>query len=656
MGRFFDFTVTIDDTDVSQLVKAGGSIDYGRNTVSDGFSSPRAVFTMHTATSWPEYAGDFPTLDEGLPVLIHTTWDGTTQWRRFTGVIQALDYSAPDGIQVTCAGLSVDLDTIVVGDTYPVPPTPPDVEIEIEPEPDVATGGYDEGRVDRFVEEAQGQWSGLTVNVIGTAGRFLNKIPHHTPGQPFLQAMLDMASWCDGLFRETRLGDFDYLARVRTRPSRYTLPEDVVERDTIDLSLERGWIRNAVYVTYGDIDPDTGSPRRVFSSNPTDITARGIRYGDEITTGLRFAVGAQGKGATWLENNQKAWHAPDVTLIMSATTDEEADEILGIDEADPVRVTPLPDGCPITTLDADVVGFTEIMHQEDYRIILHLAPGTPAGDEDDGNWITDGLITGWESGTYVQGGLAWRYHRLTEGTDDLVVADGVSVIGKLLVQGPGAAGGHIPGDGTGGGGGGAGEAYYGRYLILPGTFTGTVGTGGLEDVAYGDRDPSTFDDIVAVPGGLGGNRDATAEDGGSGGGAAGGSSSLPGSRIAGTGGFDRYHRGSDGVDDTATYGSPGGGASGTGKDGVTLDLTGEGDVEYGRGGDGGDGSSTLTPGSGGRGSKYVVHGADPGQDGVVILTYRISPGTEVAELITYDDPGLTYDDPDTTYEELYRYV
>ena len=99
----YDWTVAIDGVDVSQLVKAAGSIDYGIKTPGSGFSAPSAVFDMFSQDGWPQYAGVWPDIELGMEVLIHVTWDGLTQWRRFTGVIQAIDWDEMNR-RITAAG------------------------------------------------------------------------------------------------------------------------------------------------------------------------------------------------------------------------------------------------------------------------------------------------------------------------------------------------------------------------------------------------------------------------------------------------------------------------------------------------------------------------------------------------------------------------
>lgn len=75
----FDWTVTIDGVDVSALVKAGGTIDYGTPAHLGGFQAPITAFDMFTEEGNPQWAGSWPALDLGMPVIIHVTWDGITQ-------------------------------------------------------------------------------------------------------------------------------------------------------------------------------------------------------------------------------------------------------------------------------------------------------------------------------------------------------------------------------------------------------------------------------------------------------------------------------------------------------------------------------------------------------------------------------------------------
>lgn len=632
----YDVTVTVAGEDISRFVVVNGTVDRGRASLGEGFTAPQAVFDVLTPYGWSTYIGDsdeFPQLDEGQEVLIHVTWDGLTQHRRFTGKIQALDYE-PRWYRVTAAGNSVDLATKLVGDTTAGPPF-----IPVPPEQDIpSTGPTLPGRITRFADEA-----GVTINILGTQGRWLLGIPEHTAGVNMLEAILDIASDCDALFRETALGDLDYVARIHDRPVRYLLPDGVVDLDSIGMSLERGTIRNGIYVEYGNPDPDTGQRPRAFALNTASVVERGERFGDLISTQLRYRIGAQGKAARWLTNNDKAWAVDDVVLAMVHATGEEADGILALGEGDPVRLGPLPVGAPMTYYDADVLGFTELMHPFDYRIMAHLSPGSPAAGEDDGNWVIDGSITGGdETGTYVKDGREWRWHKFsTPGVPILHVDEGVSVTGRSLVLG-------------GGGDGGAGHDN--GILQFPGG-GGASGAAREDDSAYlasgdipvyvGDRgEYSQFLGIRAYAGGAGGSHGPGA-DGGCGGGGSGrygaiydGGAAL-GGEVDGTQTTDGFAC-NDG-DPGSNYSAGDGGSAA-----LVSDITGV-NVTYGQGGTGGAGPNDgVNPGDGGDGA---LAGAGQfgglGRPGAVVVAYRISPGTSG---FPYDTADWTYDSP-LTYDQ-----
>jgi hypothetical protein len=619
VSRTYDVTVTVADVDISDWVAAGATIDRGRASTGEGFTAPQAVFDVFTAAATPVGLDpdDAPVLADGDEVLIHVTHDGVTQWRRFTGKIQALDWS-PYRYRVTAAGNSVDLAAAQVLDTYGVDPTP---AIPIPAEQDIpSTGPTLPGRVGRIADEL-----GITINIVGTQGRWLLGIPENTPGVNALEALLDIASDCDGLLRETVLGDIDYVARVHDRDARYLLPADVVEHDTLDLNLERGLIRNSISVFYGDIDEDTGEQPRAYSINTPSVIEMGERPGDPIPTQLRFLVGAQGKGARWLTNHQRAWAASDITLVMYAATEDEADEILALEEGDPVRLGPMPDGAPMTYYDADILGFTEIVHQQDYRIILHLSPGSPAEGEDDGNWVEDGTITGGDStGTYVVGGREWRWHAFTTpGDADLEVTADVTARALIIGAGGDGGDGHTNGPFTyKGGGGGSGAVYEQDGVYLPvGTHTVTVG-------ANPGGDSQLFD-VIAYGGGDGGIGGFGGNDGGSGGGGGGEVLGTAGGDATGgsiDGGATSTLTGFDGANGTSATLTPGHGGSAS----TSSDITGS-TVVYAVGGTGGGSAAGTGPGDGGDGANggTGTPGYD-GADGAVIIAYRISPGTGYA--------------------------
>lgn len=618
-GLRADWTVTIAGTDVSARVQAGGTIDHGRPTVFSDFQAPRAVFDVLTY-SMP------PGVTVGDPVIIHVTVDGTTQLRRFTGKVQALDVGYMT-TRVTAVHKIADLAYVYSGDTTPEQSGLPN-GIPYTTAPDIPYGGAP-GRVAELVARATAP---VTVNVTGTQGRYVTERPVNMVGEPLLDLLLALADDCDATLYGTRLGDIDYRARVWNRPARYMIPPGVVQADTIDMALERGLIVNAVDVAYGQPDPNTGLQRTALTQNTASIQKHGERR-EQVTTQLANRAGAQGHGGDYLVYRDELWHAPDVTLVMALATVAQVSVIASLEDGYPVRVSPLPAGYPISQLDTDVIGVTDIMHEQDWRVILHLAPGRPASDEDDGNYVPDGSITGGdETGTYVKDGHVWRWHKFLN-SGDLVAADGVEVVGRLLAVAGGGAGGYAIN--RVGGGGGGGGVWEGPWVIKAGATAVAVGIGGAATytVPGENGQPTTVGPLTVNGGGGGGAQVAgNGRDGGSGGGP--GGQAVPGSGADPSG----FH-GGDAIS------LDGGGASGTSMAGWSSDITGA-VVAYGPGGV--RGSIGMAPiagaaGVGGGGSGN----SGPGGKGAAIFAYRIE-GTAPTGT-PYNDTATAYDDPTTPY-------
>lgn len=227
-------------------------------------------------------------------------------------------------------------------------------------------------------------------------------------------------------------------------------------------------------------------------------------------------------------------------------------------------------------------------------------------------------------GTYVDGPFTYRYHvfSTTGSIASLVVTNGV--IGTLLVAAGGGCGMYQGGIGNAGGGGGAGGLIYTPYAFGAGTHNCQTGAGGRADPYNEDGEDSWFDDLTATGGGKGGSGSAAGNAGGSGGGAWSGGSN-PGSGVSGQG--TAGGNGSGGGTAGGGGGAVSAGTSSTGGSGNAITMTGT-EVEYSHGGYPGKyldpAVSTIHgPGQGGRGGGHFSNVADPGQDGVIIVRYRI---------------------------------
>jgi hypothetical protein len=184
----------------------------------------------------------------------------------------------------------------------------------------------------------------------------------------------------------------------------------------------------------------------------------------------------------------------------------------------------------------------------------------------------------------------------------------------LVVGGGGAGGAAFSGTEAGGGGGGAGAVLTGSSSLSVGTYTVTVGAGGVGGItgAGTSGSNSVFNSITATGGGKGGDGSSTGQNGSNGGsgGGGGGDETGPTTGTAGTG-TTGGNNGGAGRGTANAAGGGGGGAGGTGTaagngvggnggTGTSSSITGTATL-YGGGG-GGGGASAGSGGTGGGGN------------------------------------------------------
>jgi hypothetical protein len=255
----------------------------------------------------------------------------------------------------------------------------------------------------------------------------------------------------------------------------------------------------------------------------------------------------------------------------------------------------------------------------------------------------------------------YKYHTFTSGGNFVVTAGGYVQV--LVVAGGGSGN-------TLGGGGSGGVVYHASKAVTAGTYSITIGAGGLFATGGGqgqDGGNSVFDDITAVGGGHGQYKN-TGIDGGSG---AGGSATADGLANPGAGtqadsggGTGYGENGGIGYTSTNPAGGGGGGASavggnaapnagGVGGAGINIAAInattyaggggGGGSAFGGAGGAGGGGQGGKTTdgvdcaantGSGGGGTVDGKNGGDGGS-GIVIIKYSTTALTaESLEIYT----------------------
>jgi hypothetical protein len=217
--------------------------------------------------------------------------------------------------------------------------------------------------------------------------------------------------------------------------------------------------------------------------------------------------------------------------------------------------------------------------------------------------------TGGVENTYILNGVNYKSHTFL--TSGLFVAQG-GVLGSvdiLVVAGGGGGGSNLANaswTGWGGGGGAGGFRALTAQSVSQGTYTVTVGPGG---VTASNGDDSSFDQIVATGGGSGAVNNQLSGSGGSGGGGCGWPPAYAVGATGNAGGYDPVegYAGGDGHTASPEGGAGGGGAGGVGHAGITTGTAAGGvgainnyrvgvDVFYGGGGGGSLGRPDLGQG------------------------------------------------------------
>lgn len=603
MSRTYTWSIEIGGQEIPDtLVMAAGTIDYGKATRFNGFTGPRAVFDLfNEACGLIDEPEDWPVIVKGDAVVIHVTHDGVTQWRRFTGAVTGVRVTT-SGTTVTCAGLTRAYDTFATGSTNAfVPRTPED----------------DAARAEWLADGAD-----PALDIEGDAGRWVRMIPVNTPSTPLLESLIRLSEDCQAKLVEDRLGVPHYRTRNFTLPSRLTLVAAAIDLEALE-QISEDDVVNSVDVYYGEPRVSDGLQRHSHAEDGTSIAAIGERR-EELSTDLQWGNGATGLAEQYLAERNGQWYIPDVPILMSQLTADQADDVLDLQEGWPVRVTPLPAGFAAETYDGDILGFTEIMHREDYRIILHLAPSlTPDEETPETPVYPDGILTGYDdTGTWTdEDDREYRWVSFTTpGESWLTVDHDEAVLCDVVQVGAGGGGGYPTGSFSNYAGGGAAGGFPGlqRFLVNPGEWPVEIGEGGAKGDPAQPGGDTVFYGARIYGGGKGGS--ASDSDGGDGA-SGGGSSNVDGSPIGTPGvgidgmGHDGY-RGGGGAGSAAPGGSDGG-------DGLEATIAGD-TVEFSRGGPSG-GSWTARPntGQGGRGGSPVDPATD-GDNGGLILQYRIA--------------------------------
>lgn len=387
----FTIEAKVDGTDIAPITLAGARIDYGRTVITDQPSVPTAVLEILTRDAYPiagdlypefglgdwasdlsgfadiyadAYTGVTSRITLGVPVTIQVDSSGGFEdiyrdayegfsSRRFTGTVQAIDYT-PGLIQLTCAAKSEAWSRILVGGTAAGQTIP--VE-------------YDKARATRLALEA-----GISLTVDGPDSVKVTAVPEKTNPRPLMDWLNDIAADTDGLVYTDR----DGWVHVRTRdwphpdPTTVYLPPGATLVDPLQMSTDLGTVRNHITVEYGGPLAD-GTRAAVTVVDTDSITRYGRRDYREATI-IEEQIDAQTHADRLNDILAANWTMPDAVVTLALVEEDRwKADLLSIDQGTNVLVPKLLPGSPMPDYPATVIGYTEELAVEDWRITFHLA-------------------------------------------------------------------------------------------------------------------------------------------------------------------------------------------------------------------------------------------------------------------------------------------
>lgn len=380
--KVYTYSVLIDGTEANGLVLAGATIDYGSTGETRVIEPTDARLTLISRDAAPEIADEF----EGITLGDHSkpsgfrdeyrdryegAWTQLVPWAtvevranpvqtgfdavyldeyvgaassiRFVGRIAAIDYT-PAYVGLTCVSNLIAASRFEIGGT--------DWPAESET-----------ARARRIELEAE-----ILLDVIGdsTAELALRK----ANAVPALEALANLARDCDALLWANRAGYIHYRTRTATTGTTVlTLPAEATLVDSLTMANELGRVINRVTVEYGE-------PRAsVVESDAISIADFGHRD-SRVTTGLATEAAARAYALRVLDTHARPyWRVPSVTVDLAIANSADIAGILALDLDDEVIVpTSALRGAPVTSYQARVVGYTEVLDPYAWRITLNLSP------------------------------------------------------------------------------------------------------------------------------------------------------------------------------------------------------------------------------------------------------------------------------------------
>ena len=364
-------TVTLDGRNVTGVTLDGVTITRGRSSIYEDIAPGVCVATLLSGDIAPDawrgrsgysdvyedyWYGATEAARVGVSMVVETglgsgyvdlygeKWDGfgTT---RFTGTVTAVDYT-PGELTITAVDCLEKLGRVYVSEARPEE--------------------TDTVRVSAYLNKA-----GINPQVLGTVDANLTALEALSDPMTVAVAVTRAADNTDAQTYADRENNVVYRRRDTPAGKAVTLPSDFTLASDLVVTSELGDLYNVERVNYGPVN----ARKTVEVLDAQSIEEFGRREWKRYETQLVNESDAKALGEYWLSNDKNpGYRVRDIYALI--LDDEMTWQVLAdsIDLYNVVTIPQLPDGSPIPSYSAVVLGYTETITAIQRTLNLRLAP------------------------------------------------------------------------------------------------------------------------------------------------------------------------------------------------------------------------------------------------------------------------------------------
>lgn len=364
-------TVTLDGRNVTGVTLNGLTITRGRSSIYEDINPGVCVATLLSGDIAPDawrgqsgyvdlYSDYWQGLTEaarvGVKMEVETgigngyvdayqdTWDGFGTVR-FTGIVTAVDYT-PGELTITA------IDALeLLGRVYVTAARPQET---------------DTARALALLATAK-----VTPQIMGTIEATLTPVDETVDPVTVANSVQKVANNMDAQLYADRDNHVKWRRRDTPAGKKITLPPGFTLTDSLVVTSEMGDVYNVERVTYGPAN----ERKTIEVTDSASVEDYGRREWRRYDTQLVNETDARGLGVYWLANDKDARYRVNniYALILDA---DKAWQVVAdsIDLYTVIEIPELPDGSPIPSYTAAVLGYTETITQADRSLSLRLAP------------------------------------------------------------------------------------------------------------------------------------------------------------------------------------------------------------------------------------------------------------------------------------------